>query len=169
MFGNKTRIVCDVIFLWLVATPAAAQTGAGSDAAKIGDDGGFYRVSFLRSDFAQVDVVVYVDVKSRELVDQLGGGGCADDKGPGYCLYRLRGEVKEVYKGKVETGAFEFYTVTDASYKPKDRLLGEKVVFLNWSDNYPDKKMSLGTLENSTRDVEHDVLAKMRRIAKRKR
>jgi len=44
--------------------------------------------------------------------------------------------------------------------------LGEKVVFLKWGDNYPNKKMSLGTLENSTRAIKYDVIEKMRKIAK---
>lgn len=128
----------------------------------------FYQMDFLRSDFKQVSAVVYVNVKSRELVDQIGQGGCEQNTGTGYCLYRLNAEVKEVFKGKVRKGDFQFYTTTDADYQNKDSLLGEKVVFLNWSDNYPDQKMSLGTLENSTRSIEYNVLAKIRKIAKEK-
>src|SRR5215213_11056845 len=61
---------------------------------------GFYKYSFLKSDFRQVDVVAYVDVKERKLEDFLGGGSVSKkDKGTGYCLYCLKGELKEVFKG----------------------------------------------------------------------
>ena len=56
----------------------------------------------------------------------------------------------------------------DASTGKKDFLLGKKLVFLNWSDNYPDKKRSLGTLENSTRSLENGVIEKLRKIAGKK-
>ena len=128
----------------------------------------FYSSKFLKSDFKQVSVVVHVNVKSRELVDHIGEGNCEDGKGTGYCLYRLQAEVKEIFKGKIETENFEFYTVVEPSLRINATLLGEKVVFLNWSDNYPDKKMSLGTMENSTRSIEKDVIKKLRKIAKKK-
>jgi hypothetical protein len=126
---------------------------------------GFYRLSFLKSDFRQVDVVAYVDVKERKLEDFLGGdNGCESDKGTGYCLYRLKAELKEVFKGGISGKTIEFYETTDMDY-PKKYLLGEKVVFLNWSDNYPDKNRGLGTIQNSTREIKFDILKKMRKIA----
>ncbi|MDQ3798893.1 MAG: hypothetical protein M3384_05550 [Acidobacteriota bacterium] len=130
---------------------------------------GFYRLSFLESDFRQVDVVAYVDVKERKLEDFLGGGdnGCESDKGTGYCLYRLKAELKEVFKGGISGKTIEFYASMDMDY-PKKYLLGEKVVFLNWSDNYPDKNRGLGTIENSTREIKFDILKKMRKIAREK-
>lgn len=128
----------------------------------------FYQNDLLKSDFKQTAVVVYVDVKSRELVDKMGGGDCEQNKGGGLCLYLLKGEIKEVFKGKVNKKNFQFYTTTDSDYQPKDNLLGEKIVFLNWGKNYPNKKMSLGTMENSTRSNEYEVVAQMRNIAKNK-
>lgn len=130
------------------------------------DDSEFYSPRFLKSDLEQVEVVVYVNVLSRELADQITNGSCEKNEGPGYCLYLLKANVNEVFKGKIEKKDFEFYTVTDADYKNKDSLLGEKVVFLNRSDNYPNKKMNLGTLENSTRLIKHDVLEKLKKISK---
>jgi hypothetical protein len=127
----------------------------------------FYSSEQLQSDFKQAEVVVYVLVKERELVNVIGKGDCEGDKGTGYCLYRLKGDVKEVFKGKVSKKAIEFYTSPDADY-PKKVLLGEKVVFLKWADNYPDKKRSLGAIENSTREIEHKILENMRKIAKKK-
>lgn len=128
----------------------------------------FFQAEMLKGDFKQAAVVVYVDVKSRELADKMGGGDCEQNKGGGMCLYLLKGEIKEVFKGKVSRKNFQFYTTTDSDYQPKDNLLGEKIVFLNWGKNYPNKKMSLGTIENSTRSNEYQVVGKMRRIVKGK-
>jgi len=83
-------------------------------------DSNYYSAEFLKSDFKQVEVVLYVNVKSRELVDQIGGGNCEQNKGPGNCLYLLKAEVKEIYKGKVKRENFNFYQTTDADYKNKD-------------------------------------------------
>ncbi len=130
-------------------------------------EGNFYSTELLNSDYEQVNVVAYVNIKSHEPIDQIGQGGCEQNKGIGYCLYLLKAEVKENFKGKVNKENFEFYEVTDANYQYKDNLLGEKVVFLSWSDNYPNKKMSLGTMQNSTRSIEQNIIEKMRKIAKK--
>ena len=149
------KILSAVIFLLLFQN-ISAQTG---------DDDGFFSAKFLKSDYKQVDVVLYVDVKSYELVNSIGKGDCREISGSGYCLYRLKAEVKEVFKGRIKRENFEFYTVLEASVGKKDFLLGEKLVFLEWSKNFPDKKRNLGTLENSTRPADAGVLEKMRKIA----
>ena len=113
--------------------------------------------------------MLHVDVKSYELVDSIGTGDCKENAGGGYCLYRLKADVKEIFKGKIVKKNFEFYMVLEASTTKKDFLLGEKIVFLNWSSDFPDKRRHLGTLENSTRSIESGVLEKMRKIAKKKR
>lgn len=134
---------------------------------KHGDEDEFYSTKFLESDFNEVDTVAYVDVKKIEIAGRLGDKtDCENNKGGGYCLYLLTAEVKQVFKGKIETKTLKFYTSPDADY-PKNKLLGEKVVFLNRSDNYPDKKLSLGTLENSTRLIESGILEKLRKIAEK--
>ena len=144
------------------------QTAAGQSKNAEDKQWNAQLTKMLKSDYRQVAVVLYVDVKEIELVDSIGTGDCREVSGGGYCLYRLKAEVKEVFKGKVNKENFEFYTVIEASVGKKDFLLGEKIVFLDWSDNYPDKKRSLGTLENSTHSVTGDILEKMRRIAKKK-
>lgn len=128
----------------------------------------FYQAEMLKSDLNQVSVVAYVNVKSRKLVDQMGAGKCEENVGGGICLYLLKAEVKKVYKGKISKKTFEFYTTTDSDYTDKDRLLGEKVVFLNWSKSYPNKKMSLGTMENSTRSNEYGIIETMKKVAAKK-
>lgn len=169
-----TKIFPSLLFFLLLITVCQKAEGQTSKKdlpnkkSKIAEsnDSQFYSGKFLKSDLNQVAAVVYVNVLSRELADKLGEGDCEEGKGAGYCLYRLKAEVKEVFKGKIETKVFEFYTVTDLDYANKDLLLGEKVVFLNQSDNYPDKKMSFGTLENSTRSIKYNVLAKLRKVSK---
>lgn len=145
----------------------SSQTDDKPKDTQINSEGSFYSTELLDSDYEQVNVVVYVNVKSYELIDQIGQGGCEQNKETGYCLYLLKAEVKEFFKEKVNKEIFEFYEVTDANYQHKDSLLGEKVVFLNWSDNYPNKKMSLGTMQNSTRSIEQNIIEKMRKIAKK--
>lgn len=132
-------------------------------------DDEIFSAEYLKSDYKQVDVVLHVDVKEYELVNSIGKGDCKDISGGGYCLYRLKAEVKEVFKGKIKRENFAFYTVLEASTGKKDFLLGAKLVFLEWSDDYPDKKRGLGTLENSTRKIEKGVLETMRKIAGKKR
>jgi hypothetical protein len=125
----------------------------------------FYKSSLLRSDFKEVDVVAYVDVKERKLEDFIGGGDCETDKGAGYCLYRLKAEVKEVFKGQIGEKTVEFYMSPDMDY-PKKYLMGERVVFLKWNASDANKNKSLGAIENSTRSIKYDVLEKMRKIAR---
>lgn len=135
-----------------------------------GDEDGFYAAKILESDYRQADVVAYVNVKERKLVDSIGTGkaDCENDKGTGYCLYLLKAELKEIYKGKSSTTEIEFYTSPDADY-PKEKLMGERVVFLNRGTSGDKKKKQLHTIENSTRWIEHEVLEKMRKIARKKR
>ena len=143
-----------------------SQTEKASENLKSSDDRDL--TEWLKTDYKQVDVVLHVEVKEYELINSIGKGECKEIAGGGYCLYRLKAEVKEIFKGKIKRENFEFYTVLEASTAKKDFLLGEKLVFLEWSDNFPDKKRSLGTLENSTRSIESGLLKKMRKIAKKK-
>lgn len=128
----------------------------------------FYQAQMLKSDFEQVNAVAYVNVKSRKLVDQTSAGKCEQNSSGGSCLYLLTADVKKVYKGKISKKTLEFYTTTDSDYADKDKLLGEKVVFLNRSKNYPNKKMSFGTMENSTRSNEFGVIETMKKITEKK-
>ena len=96
------------------------------------------------------DVVAYVNAKKIKSVDSVGeDADCENNTGTGYCLYLLTADIKEDFKGNVETDMLEFYISSDASY-PKNRLLGEQIVFLVRGKNEKD----LGTIENSTRSVE---------------
>jgi hypothetical protein len=146
-----------LIFCFASGQIVSAQTGI--------DEKEFENI--LKSEFKQVAVVAYVDVKERALIDSIGNGDCESDKGGGSCLYRLKAELKEIYKGKIRTKEIIFYTSLDADY-PKKNLLGEKVVFLNWRKRDSEKKKELYTLENSTRSMEHNILKRIRKIAGKK-
>lgn len=128
-------------------------------------DNAFYQTDVLKSDLKQVNAVVYVNVIGIKLVDSMGSGNCETNKGSGYCLYELTAQVKEVFKGKIVGKTMKFYTSPDADY-PKERLMGEQVAFLNKNELKLTKTKEFFTMENSTRKIEFDIVAKLRKIKK---
>lgn len=120
-----------------------------------------FAMKWLRRDYRIADVVVYVNVIKRKLIDHTEGADCENDRGTGYCAYLLTAEVKEVYKGEIKNGKLEFVGTSDADY-PKKGFMGEKVEFLTWGNSEPSKERKLGTMENSTRWIDYRVLDKMR-------
>lgn len=130
-----------------------------------GQDDGFYQADALKGDFRQVNAVAYVNVKTIKVADSMGSGDCEKNKGAGYCLYELSADVKEVFKGKIAGRTLKFYTSPDADY-PKEKLMGEQVVFLNKNNVAVAKTNQFVTLENSTRKIEFDVIGKLRKIKK---
>jgi hypothetical protein len=133
------------------------------------DESSAYKLDQLESSFREAKFVLHVDVQSREFIDSVGDCDCERNTGTGYCLYRLKANMLEVFKGKINSKDIQFYTSTDADWKNKERLLGEQIIFLgDWNDNFPDKKIGLDTLENSTLSIKYDVIHKMRKIAKKK-
>lgn len=129
----------------------------------ITDDSGVYSLRSLRNDYKLADVVAYIDIKAKKLINHTEGADCDNDNGAGYCAYRLSGEIKEIYKGKGNSKTIEFVATSDADY-PKKYFLGEKVVFLIRSEEGNGNKSELGTLENSTRSIRHNVIEKLRSI-----
>lgn len=127
------------------------------------DENSFYQSEMLKSDYKQVNTVVYVNVTGLKLVDSMGSGDCENNKGSGYCLYELTADVKEIFKGKSIGKILKFYTSPDADY-PKNNLLGEQVVFLNKSELGITKTKEFFTMENSTRKIEFEILPKLRKI-----
>ena len=169
MFIKKFTLFFLSLFIFASAQIVEGQTENTKDKKPVItiDEAQFYDKEMLQGDYKDVDAVVYVNIKERKLVDSIGDGDCETDKGAGYCLYLLKADVIEVFKGEITGKTIEFYTSPDMDY-PKKYLIGKRVVFMNKSDNYPDKKMSFGTMENSTRWIKYDILKKMRRIAKKK-
>jgi hypothetical protein len=163
-------VICSALLFTIPPDARSQKNVLPNEKSKIAadDDSDFYSAELLAADLKQSDVVAHVNVLSYQLIDQIGQGGCELNEGVGYCLYRLKAQVQEIFKGKIKRKTFEFYKVTDADYAYKKKMLGRHVVFLGWSSNYPDKKMSLGTMENSTRDIKHNILRKLRKIARKR-
>lgn len=139
----------------------SSQTENKSQDINTEESSGLHSADMLRSDLRVADFVAYVDVKERKLVDSIGSGDCENDKGNGYCLYLLKAELKEIFKGKTSEKTIEFYESPDMAY-PKKYLMGEQIIFLVWSEKEGDKTRSLGTIENSTRRL--GALEKLRKI-----
>ena len=134
---------------------------------KINDNSEYFSVKFLKSDYEQADIVVYVDVK--EVISAGASDNqtdCVNFTGIGYCSFLLKAQVKEIYKGGIKTKTIDFYTYGEAELiGRKERYLGESVVFL---EKFNDSgKIRLQVIENSIRWIEYDVLKKMRQIAKK--
>jgi hypothetical protein len=117
----------------------------------------------LRGDLRIADVSAYINVKEVKFASRSDENtDCENNTRGGYCSYLLIAEIKETFKGRIESSKMlEFYTGTEAAY-PKKNLLGERVVFLIWSEDEKDKTKNLETIENSTRGI--DVLEMMRKI-----
>ncbi len=112
---------------------------------------------WLRNDLKSADVVTFVNVTGLNVADSIGSGNCETNVGGGYCLYLLKAEVKESFKGESETNSLEFYTSAETAY-PKKNLLGQKIIFLVRGENG-----KLSSIENSSRGIE--ILETMRKIA----
>lgn len=146
----------------------AAQTVIKSEKNQNDGEKTFYSSGFLKSDRKQADVVAYVNIKERTLIDALGEdkANCENGKGSGTCLYLLKADVKETFKGGKISGKIEFLMSLDAGYS-KDKLMGERVVFLNRKSNAETGEMKLVAIENSTRWIKYEVLAKLRKLPKK--
>jgi hypothetical protein len=123
-----------------------------------------YMPKRLRFDIRMADVVTYVDVKEVKLSGSDNEStDCENKGGPGgYCFYDLTAEVKEVYKGNIETKSLEFSANADSSY-PKENFLGERVFFLKWTAG-ENKGRFLVNMENSSRLIKHNVIEKISNI-----
>lgn len=115
----------------------------------------------LRHDLKSSEIVAYVDVKNVKLAGKSNEINCESTTKFGYCSYLLTAEIKEIFKGKLETKKLEFHTVMESG-NSKKRLLGGQIVFLVWNKNNERNTKSLITIENSIRDIK--ALELMRRI-----
>jgi hypothetical protein len=129
------------------------QTVSGQTANESKNVYAAQEVRWIRNDLKVADVVAYVDAKEIKIIDTLGKADCEKNTGSGYCLYLITAQVKELFKGSIKKDKLEFYVSPDASF-PKNKLIGEQVVFLVSKLDEKTKKESLHTIENSTRDIE---------------
>jgi hypothetical protein len=120
------------------------------------DDDDWPPLSYLRSDYKEVAVVVHVRVKEAEITNRI----------VGYENWRIRGEVIESFKGKFKKGdAIEYSHGAEAGFK-QERFMGEKIVFLLAERERGIKWYAV--LENSTLPYKEATVKKLR-VIRRKR
>ena len=115
-------------------------------------------LSYLRSDYKAVAVVVHVRVEQAEMTGRVGG----------YENWKLNGVVLESFKGRFKKGdAIEFFHGAEAGFK-RDWFTGEKIVFL-LGERDRDRKLHYAVLENSTLPHTDERVRKLRLISKPQR
>ena len=121
------------------------------------DDDDWPSLSYLRSDYKEVAVVVHVRIKEAEITNRI----------IGYENWRIRGEVIESFKGKFKKGdAIEYLHGAEAGFK-QSYFTGEKIVFLLAEKEGPRKYYAV--LENSTLPYTEATVKKLRVIRGRRR
>jgi hypothetical protein len=120
------------------------------------DDDDWPPLSYLRSDYKAVAVVVHVRIKEAEVTNRI----------IGYENWRIRGEVIESFKGKFKKGdAIEYVHGTEAGFK-QQYFTGEKIVFLLAEREQGRKYYAV--LENSTLPYKEATVKKLRVIRRRR-
>ena len=121
---------------------------------KAQDNDDWPTLSYLRSDYRRVVVVVHVRVREAEIVKTIGG----------YEDWHLTGEVVESFKGKFRKGqTLEYYHGAEKGFR-KELFLGDKIVFLYSNYVQEVKRRVLAVLENSTLPYNEDRARKLRKI-----
>jgi hypothetical protein len=115
-------------------------------------------LSYLRSDYKAVAVVVHIRIQQAEITNRVGG----------YENWSIRAEVLEAFKGKFRKGdVFDYFHGAEAGFK-KEYFTGEKIVFL-LAERDRDRKVRYSVLENSTLPYTKGRVAKLRVISRQPR
>ena len=140
-----TRVLIGLLFALALTINASAQKD---------DDDNWPSLSYLRSDYRQVSVVVRVNVRTAEIVNRIGG----------YEDWHLVGEVLEPFKGKFRKGdPIDFYHGAEKGFR-RELFLGDKIVFLERNYVEKEKRWVWAVLENSTLAYNPDREQKLRAI-----
>lgn len=119
------------------------------------DDENWPPLSYLRSDYKEVAVVLHVRIERAEITGRIGG----------YENWRINAVVLESFKGKFKKGdAIEYVHGAEAGFK-QEYFTGEKIVFL-LAERDQDRKLYYAVLENSTLSYTKDRIDKLRSIRK---
>jgi len=127
------------------------------------DDDNWPSLSYLRSDYKAVAVVMHIRIQHAEITNRVGG----------YENWKISAEVLETFKGKFKKGdVIEYFHGAEAGFK-QEYFTGEKLVFL-LAEYDRERKPHYSVLENSTLPYTEDRAKKLRRIkrsftAKRRR
>jgi hypothetical protein len=137
---------CLKVFILLLVLPTclAAQ-----------DDESWPSLSYLRSDYKAVSVVVHIRIEQAEITGRVGG----------YENWKVSAVVLESFKGKFKKGdVIDYFHGAEAGFK-QEYFTGEKIVFL-LADREQDRKLRYSVLENSTLPYTKDRVSKLRLIRK---
>jgi hypothetical protein len=117
------------------------------------DDENWPPLSYLRSDYKEVAVVLHVRIERAEITGRIGG----------YENWRINAVVLESFKGKFKKGdAIEYVHGAEAGFK-QEYFTGVKIVFL-LAERHQDRKLYYAVLENSTLSYTKDRIDKLRSI-----
>jgi hypothetical protein len=117
------------------------------------DDENWPPLSYLRSDYKEVAVVLHVRIERAEITGRIGG----------YENWRINAVVLESFKGKFKKGdAIEYVHGAEAGFK-QEYFTGVKIVFL-LAERDQDRKLYYAVLENSTLSYTKDRIDKLRSI-----
>jgi hypothetical protein len=126
------------------------------------DDENWPPLSYLRSDYKEVDVVLHVRAERAEVVYRIGG----------YETWRINAVVIESLKGTFKKGDAIVYNHGAETGFKVEWFTGEKFVFLI-AERDKDGQLHHSVLENSTLSYTKDRIQKLRAIkrsyAKRRR
>ena len=122
------------------------------------DDENWPPLSYLRSDYKEVAVVLHVRAERAEITGRIGG----------YENWRINAVVLESFKGKFKKGdVIEYVHGAEAGFK-QEWFTGEKIVFL-LAERDQNRKLIYAVLENSTLPYTPDRIRKLRSIKRSSR
>ncbi|HJP95405.1 MAG TPA: hypothetical protein VJ875_25885 [Pyrinomonadaceae bacterium] len=117
------------------------------------DDSDWPSLSYLRSDYKAVSVVVHIRIEQAEITGRVGG----------YENWKVNAVVLESFKGRFKKGdAIEYFHGAEAGLK-REHFNGEKIVFL-LAETDQERKLHYSVLENSTLPYTKARVAKLRLI-----
>ena len=117
------------------------------------EDENWPSLSYLRSDYKAVAVVLHVRIERAEITSRIGG----------YENWTINAVVLESFKGKFKKGdAIEYFHGAEAGFK-QEYFTGEKIVFL-LAERDQERKLRHAVLENSTLSYNKDRVQKLRSI-----
>ena len=110
-------------------------------------------LSYLRSDYKEVNVVLHVRAERAEVVYRIGG----------YETWRINAVVIESLKGKFKKGDAIVYSHGAETGFKAELFTGEKIIFL-LAERDKDRTLHYSVLENSTLAYTPDRILKLRKI-----